>query len=52
MNLEWIINLINQLSKVKYTGKVEINFYLGGVSGINYTQSIKGGDQVRMVAVG
>ena len=40
-NLEWAIKLIRDLAKRFYTGKVEINFYLGGITNINKVESVK-----------
>jgi len=40
-DIEWVIDMIKKLSGEGYTGKVEVNFFEGGVSNINKTESIK-----------
>ncbi len=50
-SLEWAIDTLNNLSAIGYTGKVEFNFFQGGVSGINLSQSIKAMTEVRIIPV-
>jgi hypothetical protein len=50
--LEWTIETINSLSQAEYTGKVEINLFQGGVTGVNFSQSIKPLQEVRVLPMG
>lgn len=50
--LTWAVATITSLAQVGYTGKIEINFFQGGVSGVNFSQSIKPLTEVRIVPVG
>ena len=40
-DIDWVVNLIRELASGGYTGKLEVNFFKGGVSNINKTESIK-----------
>lgn len=40
-DIEWVIKLIYKLAAEKYTGKLELNFYAGGVSNVNKFESMK-----------
>jgi len=37
----WLINFIKELVHSEYTGKIEINFFKGGITNINKFESIK-----------
>ena len=37
---EWVVAFLQNLPE-QYTGRVEINFFKGGVSNVNLAQSIK-----------
>lgn len=50
--LSWTVGTITSLAQVGYTGKIEINFFQGGVTGINFNQSIKPLQEVRVVPLG
>lgn len=50
--LDWAIGTINNLSKSGYTGKIEINFFQGGVANVNFSQSIKPMTDVKTVMMG
>lgn len=39
--MRWVFDLIKELARNKYTGKIEINFFQGGISNINKFESIK-----------
>ncbi len=39
--IDWVYKLIKKLSEEGYTGKIEINFFQGGVSNVNKFESIK-----------
>jgi hypothetical protein len=38
--IAWVIQLLIKLAEEGYTGKVEVNFYSGGVSNVNKFESI------------
>lgn len=40
-DISWVFDLIKTLSNEEFTGKVEINFFQGGVCNINKTESLK-----------
>ncbi len=40
-NFEWTIKLIQELAESQYTGKIEINFFKGGITNVNRFESIK-----------
>lgn len=40
-DIAWVIQLIQKLVADKYTGKIELNFYSGGISNVNKFESIK-----------
>lgn len=40
-NIIWVLELIKELSRSGYTGKVEINFQFGGISNVNKFESLK-----------
>ncbi len=48
-SLEWTIQTLNNLSQMGYTGKIDINFFQGGVSGINLSQNIKPLTEIKIV---
>lgn len=50
--LAWAITTITNLSQVGYTGKIEINFANGGVTNLNFNQSIKPLTEVRIIPIG
>ena len=37
----WVIDYLNRTVPVRFTGKVEINFFEGGVTNINEVKSVK-----------
>ena len=39
--MNWLINFIRDLIGKKFTGRVEINFFKGGIANINKTESVK-----------
>jgi hypothetical protein len=39
--LVWILDVLTRLVNDGYTGKIEINFFKGGISNINKFESIK-----------
>jgi len=39
--MTWLINFIRDLITKRFTGKLEINFFKGGVANINKTESFK-----------
>lgn len=50
--MQWIITTLTSVSQVGYTGKIEINFNQGGVTGVNFSQSIKPLQEVRVIPIG
>lgn len=50
--LAWTLATITSLSEVGYTGKAEFNFYQGGVTGVNFSQSIKPMQDIRVLPIG
>lgn len=40
-NLEWLIELIKTLMKSGFTGKIEVNFFKGGIANANKLESIR-----------
>lgn len=49
---EWMVSTITSLSKVGYTGKIELNFFQGSIAGVNFSQSIKPLQEVRIIPIG
>ncbi len=39
--MNWLLNLIRDLGKKKFTGNLRINFFKGGVTNVNKDESIK-----------
>jgi hypothetical protein len=39
--MDWIFTFIKDLIASEFTGKIEINFFKGGVGNINKSESIK-----------
>lgn len=50
--LGWALGTLTNLSQVGYTGKIEINLFQGGITGVNFQQSIKPLTEVRIIPVG
>lgn len=50
--LTWTVQTIVNLSQSGYTGKIELNFFQGGVTGVNFSQSIKPLQEVRSIHIG
>lgn len=48
-SIEWTVATLNSLSQMGYTGKIEINFNLGGVTGVNLSQSLKPLTEIRII---
>jgi hypothetical protein len=38
---QWLIDILNKAYRENFTGNIQINFYLGGVTNITKTESIK-----------
>lgn len=51
-SVEWTIATFNSLSQMGYTGKIEVNFCSGGITGINLSQSLKPMMEVRIIPMG
>ena len=39
--ISWVFDLLTKLVVEEYTGKIEINFFKGGVTNVNKFESIK-----------
>lgn len=39
--LDWVFNLIKDLVKNRFTGNIQINFHLGGITNVNKSESFK-----------
>lgn len=50
-SIKWAIGTLTSLSQMGYTGKIELNFFEGGVSGANLSQSIKSMTEVRVTPI-
>lgn len=50
--IQWTMATVTSLSQVGYTGKIELNFYKGSITGVNFSQSIKPLQEVRIVPIG
>lgn len=50
--LQWTIATMTSLSEIGYTGKIELNYFQGGVTGVNFSQSIKPMQEVRVLPIG
>lgn len=48
-SIEWTIATINSLSQMGYVGKMELNFNLGGVTGVKLEQTLKPMTEIRIV---
>ncbi len=51
-SIEWTISTINNLSHMGYTGKLELNFSMGGITGVNLSQSLKPLTEIRIIPMG
>lgn len=51
-SIEWTIATLNSLSQIGYTGKLELNFNLGGITALNMSQSLKPMAEIRIVPMG
>lgn len=45
---DWSLNIHKKLLTLGFTGKMEVNIFMGGVSNINLTQSIKQGENIKI----
>lgn len=48
-SVEWTITTLNSLSQMGYTGKIEVNFNLGAITGVNLSQSLKPMTEIRII---
>ncbi len=51
-SLEWTIATLTSLSQMGYTGKININFNAGGVTGVNLDQNLKPMTEIRINVIG
>lgn len=51
-SVEWAISTLNSLSQMGYTGKIQLNFNLGSITGVNLEQSLKPMMEIRIVPMG
>lgn len=51
-SLEWTIATLTNLSNMGYTGKIDINFNGGGITGVNLSQSLKPMTEIRINVIG
>lgn len=51
MNIQWACDMLRKIHQAGYTGKIEINFFKGGISAINCAQTFKNGESVRVLEV-
>lgn len=51
-SLEWTIAQLTSLSEMGYTGKIELNFNLGGITNVNMNQSLKPLQEIRLIPMG
>lgn len=51
-SLEWTIATLTSLSQMGYTGKLELNFSLGGVTGVNLNQNLKPMTEIKINVIG
>lgn len=40
-NAQWLINILNQAFKDRFTGSIQINFSFGGITNLTKTESFK-----------
>lgn len=38
---QWLIDILNDVYKQKFTGNIQINFFEGGITNLTKTQSFK-----------
>lgn len=50
--LNWAVATITSLAQVGYTGKIEVNFFSGGITGVKFEQSMKPMTEIRIMPVG
>ncbi len=50
--LNWTVATLTSLSEMGYTGKIELNFHMGGITGVNLSQSLKPLHEVRIIPMG
>lgn len=48
-SVEWMIATVNSLHQMGYTGKVELNFNLGGITGVRLEQNLKPMTEIRII---
>ena len=48
-SIEWAMVTMNSLSQMGYTGKIEFNFNLGSITGVNLSQSLKPLTEIRII---
>lgn len=51
-SLQWAIETLSNLSTMGYSGKIELNFNLGGITGVNLSQSLKPMTEIRINIIG
>lgn len=51
-SLEWTIENLRSLSNIGYTGKIELNSNLGGITNLKLTQDIKPMTNIRINVIG
>lgn len=39
--MDWLIKLVTEKIKCRFTGKIQINLYQGGISNVNIEESLK-----------
>lgn len=39
--MEWLIEIIKSKIDSKFTGSIELNFFKGGISNVNFHESVK-----------
>lgn len=49
--LNWALGTINSIAQVGYTGKIEVNFFQGGVSGLKLEQTIKPFTEIKILPI-
>lgn len=50
--IQWTIATVTSLSQVGYSGKIELNFFKGAITGVNFSQSMKPLQEVRILPIG
>jgi hypothetical protein len=44
--MAWLMDILNKAIRKRFSGQIEINFQMGGITNVNIKQSLKEGAEV------